>query len=357
MNLELSETQRMMQQSLSDFLESEVSLDRIRDLERDQSWDADLWKRLAEQGWLALSLPETEGGGGGTLTDLGLVVECLAGRAALVPVLEHAVCIRALQASEKHAHWIPRLMAGEVVCVPAVLEASDRWGEVTLVVDADGRLTGEKNFVDYGKQATHHLVAASDREGVGLYLVETQGVQFESAMTIGRTPTGRVRYDATLAEKVGDDSSFQELILLARCLAAVQCVGAMAESLKQAVRYAGLREQFGQPIGRFQAVRHHCANMAIRVASARDLCFEGLSALQAGDWDPVRIAAAKASASRAAPEVQMLAHQIHGGNGVIEENDLYFFTLRGKERSLAWGTVDECLAVIAERVEKPVDWL
>ena len=72
---------------------------------------------------------------------------------------------------------------------------------------------------------------------------------------------------------------------------------------------------------------------------------------------PLRPAAAKASASRAAPEVLMLAHQIHGGNGVIEENDLYFFTLRGKERSLAWGTVDECLAVIGERVEEPVDWL
>jgi hypothetical protein len=53
----------------------------------------------------------------------------------------------------------------------------------------------------------------------------------------------------------------------------------------------------------------------------------------------------------------MLAHQIHGGNGVIEENDLYFFTLRGKERSLAWGSVEECLDVVARRVDQPVDWL
>ena len=53
----------------------------------------------------------------------------------------------------------------------------------------------------------------------------------------------------------------------------------------------------------------------------------------------------------------MLAHQIFGGNGVIEENDLYFFTLRGKERSLAWGSVDECLAVMASELDDPVDWL
>ena len=57
------------------------------------------------------------------------------------------------------------------------------------------------------------------------------------------------------------------------------------------------------------------------------------------------------------PEVTILAHQIHGGNGIIEENDLYFFTLRGKERSLAWGSVDECLAEIAATVHEPVDWL
>ena len=69
------------------------------------------------------------------------------------------------------------------------------------------------------------------------------------------------------------------------------------------------------------------------------------------------MALAKASASRMVPEVTMLAHQIHGGNGIIEENDLYFFTLRGKERSLAWGSVDECLAEIAATVHEPVDWL
>jgi alkylation response protein AidB-like acyl-CoA dehydrogenase len=123
------------------------------------------------------------------------------------------------------------------------------------------------------------------------------------------------------------------------------------------VAYAKLREQFGKPIGSFQAVRHHCANMAMRVASARSLAFEALSALDAGLDAGTRVAAAKASASLAAPEVTMLAHQIHGGNGVIEENDLYFFTLRAKERSLAWGSAEECLAELAASVDRPVEWL
>ena len=137
----------------------------------------------------------------------------------------------------------------------------------------------------------------------------------------------------------------------------MQCVGSAAQALDQTVAYASVREAFGRPIGSFQAVKHHAANMAIKVAASRHLAFEALGALERGRATDAQVALAKASASRMVPEVTMLAHQIHGGNGIIEENDLYFFTLRGKERSLAWGSVDECLAEIAATVHEPVDWL
>ena len=118
-----------------------------------------------------------------------------------------------------------------------------------------------------------------------------------------------------------------------------------------------MREAFGRPIGSFQAVKHHAANMSIKVAASRHLAFEALGALERGAASAAQVAFAKAAASRMVPEVTILAHQIHGGNGIIEENDLYFYTLRGKERSLAWGSVDECLAEIAATVHEPVDWL
>jgi len=88
--------------------------------------------------------------------------------------------------------------------------------------------------------------------------------------------------------------------------------------------------------------------MAMCVVSTRLLVYEALFAL---------VASAKASASRAAPEVLLLAHQIHGGNGIIEENDLYFFTLRGKERLLAWGSGEECLELLSASVEAPAEFL
>jgi alkylation response protein AidB-like acyl-CoA dehydrogenase len=155
---------------------------------------------------------------------------------------------------------------------------------------------------------------------------------------------------------VAGPDALAALVRVGPARAGVQCVGAMEQALDATVRYARVREQFGRPISSFQAVRHHCANMALRVASARLLAFEALSALDAGTASDAQVALAKASASRAAPEVLMLAHQIHGGNGVIEENDLYFFTLRGAERSLAWGSFDECMDVVAAQVHAEADW-
>lgn len=359
MNLDPTETQRLLQESLTAFLAAEVPFDRIRALEREQGWDRTLWTAMAEQGWLGLPFAEASGGGGGGLVDLGLLVECTARRAAIVPILETMVCGRVLEAAgEREA--LAGVIGGEVVVVPAVLEASDRFDAVTARVDGAGRVVGEKWFVDHGQHATHHLVAACSGEQPGLFLVDVRGradVVWEPLRHIGRTPSCRVTYAGAPARPVGDAAALGALVQCARALAAVQCVGAMQEALDMTVRYARVREQFGKPIGSFQAVRHHCADMAARVASARGMAFEALSGLDDGEIDEVRVAAAKAAASRAAPEVLMLAHQIHGGNGVIEENDLYFFTLRGKERSLSWGTVEECLDVMAGRVHEPVDWL
>ena len=97
--------------------------------------------------------------------------------------------------------------------------------------------------------------------------------------------------------------------------------------------------------------------MATQVASTRFLVYETLNALGQGTATPRQVALAKASASRMVPEVTLMAHQLHGSNGIIEENDLYFFTLRGKDRSLAWGSAEECLVEAAGHVEGETEWL
>jgi alkylation response protein AidB-like acyl-CoA dehydrogenase len=358
MNLELSETQALLQQTVRSYLESEVPYDRIRELEKEGTSDQLLWKAMARQGWIGLPFSEASGGGGGSLVDVGLLVEEFARRAAIVPILEVATVGRVLERhGDDTGSLIEAILAGDAVPVPALFEGGGCEGAPAAEC-ADGRLNGRKTFVDYGHFATHHVVAARESNAVGLYLVDATaaGVETEPLRSIGRTPVCHVGYNDVPARRVCSGDALAELKRLGRTLAAVQIVGAMQQALDMTVAYANVREQFGKTISTFQAVRHHAANMAIRVASSRLLAYETLDAIERGVASDAQTAAAKASASRAAPEVTMLGHQLHGGNGVIEENDLYFYTLRAKEQSLAWGSVDECLAVIAEQVHVTADW-
>ncbi|MFP6639334.1 MAG: acyl-CoA dehydrogenase family protein, partial [Myxococcota bacterium] len=96
LNLDLTETQSLLEETLRGFVEAEVPFDRVRELERSQGWDAELWQRLAGQGFLSLLADEGGADGGGSLIEVGLLVEQLARRAAIVPILEVVVAARAL---------------------------------------------------------------------------------------------------------------------------------------------------------------------------------------------------------------------------------------------------------------------
>jgi alkylation response protein AidB-like acyl-CoA dehydrogenase len=360
MDLELTETQAILRDTLREFLQAEVPFSRVRDLEKRQCSDEALWASLIAQGWLGVALPEEEDEGG--LVEAGLLVEEVQRRAALVPVAEAISCAVTIQryaSQEPAARLVRRILAGEMTPVPAILESSDRFGEVAAEVDDEGRLRGEKFFVDYAAVASHHLVAARCRGEIGLYLVDSQQSQIEMSATptLGRTPAARVRYQDARAEALCGADGHAFLIQLARALCSVQALSCMQVALEMSVAYTSIREQFGRPIGTFQAVQHHVANMSIDTESTRFLVYEALDALDRGEASEQQVAVAKAAVSRAVPEVTMLAQQLHGGQGYIEENDLYFFTLRGKERSLAWGTSEECLALIGRSVEAPERWL
>ena len=360
MDLSLDTTQTLLRDSVRAYLEAELSFERVRAQEREGRSDDVLWKALCAQGWLGVPLPEAWGGGGTSLIEAGLVLEELAKRAAIVPAAEVLACLLALsRAGERDlaSALAADALAGSSVPVPACLEPGGDPRRLELV-PRGGLLHGEKSFVDYAESATHHLVSARDGAEPALFLVARDStVACRPLRAIGRTPQAHVRYAGSRARRVGGAEACRELGLLSRLFASVQCLGAAQAALDQTVRYATLRVQFGRAIGSFQAVKHHAANMAMRVEASRFLVYEALAAHSRGEATPRQIALAKASASRTAPEVTLLAHQIHGGNGVIEENDLYFFTLRGKDRSLAWGSTEECLAEACEGLEAPRDWL
>jgi alkylation response protein AidB-like acyl-CoA dehydrogenase len=363
MNLAPSETQALLREGLRDLLAREVPFARVRRVEKSNAADAELWRLLVAQGFLGAPFPQAQGGADGSLVEAGIVVEEVQRRAAIVPVMEVHASLCALQRAarpERAGALVRSVLAGEAVIVPAILEAGDRFGEIETTADAAGRIRGEKRFVDYAAFATHHLVAARSPGGEpGLYLVagNDPAVKLEPLHPLSRTPQSLVRYDGAAGEALCGAAGVELLIQIGRALAAVQALACMDVALEQTVAYTRVREQFGRPIGTFMAVQHHAANMAMHVESTRFLVYEALDALGQGRASAEQVALAKAAASRSAPEVTMLAHQLHGGHGFIEENDLYFFTLRGRERALAWGTAEECLALAAETVDATHDWL
>jgi 3-oxocholest-4-en-26-oyl-CoA dehydrogenase beta subunit len=347
MNPTLSETQVLLSASMRDYLSREVASKKIHELEANGESDRELWSYLNSAGYLQLPFSVELGGQGGSLTDLGVLVEELARRPATVPLVETMASALALPGSlDDTRAVIEAVMRGVMTISPAIVE---RRGSATATLAESGSVTGEKHFVDYGASTSHHLVAAGTPGDEGLFLVDVSdpGVTIQPVPTIAKTPTALVRYERAAAKKVGGAEAHQRLISLGRILASVQCLGHSQRALDLTIEYVGVRVQFGRPIGQFQAVQHHVANMATMVTAARFLIYEALWKLETGIATPEDIATAKAWASKTATEVPMMAHQLHGGIGVTNDYDLQFLSRRGKERAVSWGTAEECLRLLS----------
>jgi 3-oxocholest-4-en-26-oyl-CoA dehydrogenase beta subunit len=360
MDTALTEAQSLLRDAIRSYLHNEVSFDRVRRYEREGGYDRDLWQYLQSAGYLALPFPESLNGDAGELTDLAVLLEELTKRAAMVPLLETMICALAVQRhgdAALAAEIVPAVIAGTMTLSPAILEANDAFDDFSLEL-VDGRLRGEKRFVDYGQVVTHHLVAANEAGAAGLYLVDANAPEVKATPlpNIARTPKANISYEGVAARKAGGAAALTFLLRAGRALAAIQCLGNAQQALDMTVDYAGMRVQFGRPIGSFQAVKQHVANIATMTLATRFLAYEAVWKLDHGSLSETDLAIAKEWASKTATEVPMMAHQLHGGIGVTEDYDLHFFSRRGKERALSWGTAEECLVTIAGAIEEPVAW-
>jgi alkylation response protein AidB-like acyl-CoA dehydrogenase len=129
-----------------------------------------------------------------------------------------------------------------------------------------------------------------------------------------------------------------------------EIVGGAQAVLDMTVEYAKTREQFGKPVGAFQAVQHHCANMAIDVLSARFIAYEAIWHLSQGREAPVEVSVAKSWVSEAYERVCALGHQVHGAIGFTAEHDLHHYTRHAMSTALAFGDADTHLDRLATQL-------
>ena len=367
MNLGVSAEQRELRNSVRRFLAERAPLTRVRELmETADGIDPDVWRQVSTQlGLPGIAVPEEYGGAGFSFAEQAIVLEELGAALFTGPYLASAVlAATALLASddeEARKDLLPGIAAGETVATLAFTEDGGSWDPASIRLaaapdDTGWRLDGHKSFVLDGHTADLILaVAAAGTDGkLSLFAVNAvNAVNAVDAGAIGLTrhalPTldqtrklARLAFNGTPARLVGEPGAARAVLartldVAAIALAAEQLGGAQ-RALDMAVAYAKVRQQFGRPIGSFQAIKHRCADLLLEVESLRSAVGYAAAAVAAGSTEvPVLAPLLKAYASEVYSHVAGENIQIHGGIGFTWEHDAHLYLKRAKASELFLG--------------------
>jgi alkylation response protein AidB-like acyl-CoA dehydrogenase len=375
MDVLLNEEEEMIRDSVRRFFETECGTDRVRGIEDgDQQSDPELWRQLAELGWLGLALSAVHGGSEAPFTQLGLLFE-EAGRAlAPVPLYPHNVAALTLAEAVDRGDCGP---LAETLLTDACLGTclltwawSERLpdigpGSVTLGAVPDGngwRLNGSKRFVEAFELADYCLVAVrtntsrTSSDGITMLLVETkaEGVSWTAQLSLAGDFHAEVRFDNVYVEgdalvgRVDEGWTLaQPMLQRAIVLNCAMIVGATRRAAERAFDYAKERVAFGHPIGSFQAIQHTCADMITWVDGAELLTREAAWHIAQGMDAALSAAAAKAFTNERCQAVLREANQIHGGYAQVKEYDQQLWYRRAAAWSMRLGTSIEHRRTIA----------
>jgi len=376
MDFGFSEEQEMLRSSARDFLAKEAPMTYVRKMMEDEvGFTAELWKKMADLGWMGLILPEQYGGSGLDFVDLIVVLEEM-GRVVLpgpffsTVVLGGVALLDGGSAALKDA-LLPKLASGELQVTLAQLEPSGRWDAdgIQLAAKADGGgyvLSGTKLFVPDAHTADHLVVAgrtpgSSGTDGISLFLVDakapgittTQLKTMDQTRKLGEVVLKDVRVPADrVLGPVGQGWALLDRVIdrgkVGLC--AEMCGGAQ-RVLEMSVDYAKVREQFGKPIGSFQAIQHKCANMLVEVESSKSVTYYAAWAVANGVAEaPLAAAMAKAYCSDAYRHVSGEGIQIHGGIGFTWEHDMHIYFKRAKSSEVTFGDATWNRELVAQHI-------
>lgn len=363
MDFGFSEEQELLRQEVRKLLDEHCPMPEVRRImEAEPGMSPELWRRMAELGWLGLIVPEEHGGAGLGWVDLIVVLE-ETGRSLLpAPLLSTALAsaaIAELGSEAQRARWLPRLADGGAIGSIAMLEGPDLPGprDIALAGELDGegyRLSGRKRFVMDAGTATLFVVpfrTGSGPDDLSIAVLErsAEGLRVETHPTVDRTKRlgsvwlegARVGRDALLGAAGGAGPAIERLGDLGAVAVTAEMIGAAEAAHVATVRYARDRLQFGNPIGRYQGVKHPLADLYVDLESARSLLYY---AAWAADQSPAELPAAasraKAYATETFSRVGIDAVQLHGAVGYTAELDVQLYLKRSQWARPAFGDAD-----------------
>lgn len=351
MELSLTEDQRSLRELARRILSDLATADRLKQVEAGgEVHDAALWSELARAGLLGVGVPEEHGGLGGGMVEVCLLLEEQGRTVAPVP-LYPALVLGALPIAEFGTpDQRGRFLAGVVEGAAILTAALPPDGGPPSVAAEDGILTGAVEAVRAATIAGAILVPAVAREGAGLFVVDRANVRLETQIMTNREPRARVSLDAVAGEPLGDGGAFTWLESRALVgLCALQ-VGVCERALRLTASYVTEREQFGRPLGTFQAVQQRLADAYIDVESMRWTMWQAAWRLDQGVPSDEEVAIAKFWAAEGGARVVSTAQHLHGGIGVDVEYPLYRHTLWAKDLELSLGGASRHLTRLGDLI-------
>jgi alkylation response protein AidB-like acyl-CoA dehydrogenase len=374
MDFEFTDEQRQLRETLERFLSKEYSFDHFRAVKSSpQGWDPAVWRGLGELGVLSVNVPIEQGGlGFGPLETLAIMDVC--GPSMLLePLASSAVIATTLlsgfASDSAVSDLLQKLGAGERIAVLAHYESDGRselqWISSRAQRSGDGyKLNGHKGVVLHASLADTLLISArtsaepGDAEGVSLFRVarDAPGLKVVGYPTVGGQLAAEVLIkdvQVPAGNRLGAEGkalpaieSALDVGLSALC---AESVGVMQALFKATVEYLRTRQQFGQPIGRFQALQHRVADMLIHLEQARSMSYLAALRCTSADLHERRraLSAAKIIIGQAGRFIGQQAVQLHGGMGMTEELNVSHLFKRLTAGEFLFGDTDTHLQKFA----------
>jgi len=358
MDLDFTEEQEMLRDMVRGVCAEYASPEVVRAMEDDPTgYPAELWKQLAELDLLGLLIPEEYGGSGQTALE-GAIVYAELGR-SLAPSPHFASSVMGAGAlalagsDEQRRSWLAKIASGEAILTAAWLEPKGGYGArgVQLRAERNGaeyRLTGTKQHVPFASAASRLLVLARTGDGeedLALLLVDPKapGIELTQQLSLASDTQYKVRFDdvrVPVDDRIGAEgsgwSTWDEVMHEGIILLAAQAMGGAERALEITVQYTKDRQQFGKPIGAFQAIAHYLADASTEVDGGMTLVWEAAWARSRGR--PVRRLApmAKLFACQTFRDMTAMCVQVWGGVGFTLEYDIQLYFRRAKQLQLSW---------------------
>jgi len=374
MDLRYTETQEILKKMARDFLTTECPKALVRKLEQsEEGYSPEVWKKMAELGWMGLIIPEEYGGMGYTFQDLIVLLEEI-GRnilpGPLFSTITGTFLIVEAGTEEQKKELLPRIAQGELILTTALLESEGVFDASGITAKAtpkgdDFVIDGTKLFVEMAHVANHIIcitrtkVGTSPEKGITLFIVDskTPGIICDVMPTTAADKLCEVRFNNVTVPKkniIGRmDEGWPVVEMMLRKGAIAKCaesLGAIETCVEMTVAYSKERVQYGRPIGAFQALQHKMADMWTAMETSRYLVYEVAWMESEGIPCAKETSMAKAYVNEAYKDAAKWAVRLHGGIATSDEHDIPFYYRRSKAADIAFGGTDFHREIVAQKI-------